>query len=249
MKNYIKLTILIGFLASMSFAQVGVNTEIPVTTLDINGDLNVSGKIRVNGTDTSVGNPGAKNKALTSNGEDGPVTWEEVKIPVGYEGGLYLTMVEAASDRVGLNLAATGFGTYAENEALSGNWKEIPGLTKQIQLTRATNKIHVQFQTTAQMNFGGTASFACGLFLDNQLKGVRVDVLTGEVGSYNVFNFNTSFTNVSSGTHTLKVACRGRTYSSPTGLVAIGVPNVTASLNADMAQSALNVLVLEDLLN
>src|SRR5690606_29614885 len=140
----------------------------------------------------------------------------------GYQGGLYLTEVAALSDRVGLSLEATGFGVYAENEPLSGNWIEIPGLSKQISVTRQTNKVHVQFQTTAQMNFTGSFSFACGIFLNNQLKGTRVDVLRGDTGAYNVFNINASFDDLSSGTHTFKLACRGRTSSLSTGRLAIG---------------------------
>lgn len=249
MKKNILFAYVLVFISTLGFSQVGINTENPVTTLDVNGDLNVSGNIRVAGTDVSQGDPGAKNKALTSGGLTGNVSWEEVKIPVGYQGGLYLTAVEAVSDRVGLSLPTTGFGTYAENESLSGNWTEIPGLTKEITLTRPTNKIHVQFQTTAQMNFSGSASFACGIFLNNQLKGVRVDVVRGESGSYNVFNLNSSFTNITAGTHTFKIACRGRTFSNTNGTLGIGKPIVSTSLNSDMAQSAFNVFVLEDLVN
>lgn len=249
MKNIFYYTLLLIFFSNTIFAQVGINTENPITTLDVNGDVNISGKIRTNGTDAVQGDPGDKNKALTSNGLDGAVSWEDVKIPVGYQGGLYLTAVEAVADRVGLNLVETGYGTYTENSPLTGDWTEIPGLSKQIQVTRATNKVHVQFQTTAQMNFSGSASFACGIFMDNQLKGVRVDVLRGDAGGYNIFNINSSFNNVSAGNHTFKVACRARTFSNTSGRLAIGQANVAANLNADMAQSALNIYVLEDLLN
>lgn len=249
MKNYLNLIAFIFFFSPFLMGQIGINTESPQSTLDINGNLNVNGKIRVEGTDTSPGDPGAKNKALTSNGIDGPISWEEVKIPVGYEGGLYLTEVEAVSDRVGINLTATGFGVYTENEPLSGNWVEIPGLTKTISVTRPINKVHTQLQTTAQMNNAVSFSFACGIFLNNQLKGTRVDVLRGDSGSYKVFNINASFNNLPSGTHTFKVACRGRTSSSTNGVLAIGTSNVSGTLNSDMSQSALNIYVLEDLLN
>ncbi|HLV23580.1 MAG TPA: hypothetical protein VKY36_02225 [Moheibacter sp.] len=249
MKNYLNKIIIILLISSPALGQVGINTLTPVTALDVNGDMNVTGKIQVEGSDDSIGYPGEKNKALTSNGTANPISWEEVKIPVGYEGGLYLTAVEAVNDRTGLNLSSTGSGTYTENQALSGDWTEIPGLTKQIAISHPVNKIHIQFQTTAQMNFSGSASFACGVFLNNQLKGVRVDIIRGAAGSYNVFNINGSFDNISAGNHTFKVACRGRTYSDTSGKVAIGAPNVSTNLNADMAQSALNIFVLEDLLD
>ncbi len=248
MKTYI-YTLFISLLSSGLFAQVGMNTQNPHTALDVNGDLNVAGKIHLNVTETTLGDAGDKNKALTSGGSSGQPTWKEVKIPIGYQGGLYLTGVEALADRVGLNLSATGFGTYNEDSPLSGDWVEISGLTKSITVTKPTNKVHVQFQTTAQSNFSGSASFACGIFMDNQLKGVRVDIVRGQAGAYNVFNMNSSFDNVSSGNHTFKIACRGRTFSTTGGSLAIGVPNNTTYLNADMAQSSLNILVLEDLLN
>lgn len=249
MKNYLHNTILLLFLGGITFAQVGINTNNPVTTLDVNGDFNITGKIHVNGDDNAAGDPGAKNKALTSNGLDKPVSWNEIKIPVGYQGGLYLTAVEAQSDRVGLDLSETGYGTYNENSTLTGNWTEITGLARQINVTRPTNKVHIQFQTTAQMNFSGSASFACGIFMDNQLKGVRVDIVRGDAGSYNVFNINSSFDNVAAGAHTFRIACRGRTFSNILGSLAIGKANTPANLNADMAQSSLSVYVLEDLLD
>lgn len=249
MKNYLYITILLLCLGGFTIAQVGINTNTPVNTLDVNGDLNITGKIHVNGTDNTLGDPGAKNKALSSNGPDDPVSWNEIKIPVGYQGGLYLTAVEAQADRVGLDLSETGYGTYNENAALTGNWIEITGLSKQINVTRPTNKVHVQFQTTAQMNFSGSASFACGIFMDNQLKGVRVDIVRGDEGSYNVFNINSSFDNVAAGEHTFKIACRGRTFTNTSGSLAIGKANTPANLNTDMAQSYLNIYVLEDLLD
>ncbi len=249
MKKYIYNSFCLLFICGLTFAQVGIKTSNPTSTLDVNGDLNVSGKLYVGGNDNSLGDAGAKNKALTSNGVSSGTSWEEVQIPVGYQGGLYLTAVEAHSDRVGMDLIATGSGTYAENESLSGDWTEIPGLSKVINLTHTTNKVHVQFQTTAQINFSGSASFACGIFMDNQLKGVRVDIVRGYAGSYNVFNINSNFNNVSAGNHTFKVACRGRTFSVTLGSLAIGKPNTPANLNEDMAQSSLSIYVLEDLLD
>lgn len=248
MKINLNLLLIFIFINS-AYAQVGIQTQSPKTALDVNGDMNVAGKIYTRGTDISLGDPGNKNKAFTSNGDDEAVSWEDVKIPVGYEGGLYLTSVEALSDRAGLNLTATGFGTYSENAALSGNWVEIPLLTQAVAVTHPVNKIHVQLQTTAQINFDGSGSFACGIFMDNQLKGVRVDVVKGPSGSYNVFNINTSFDNVATGNHTFKIACRGRTFSSgaTTARLAIGRANVSANLGADMAQSSLNLFVLEEL--
>ena len=249
MKNKLFKIIAIALIGSPAWSQVGINTNQPVTTLDVNGDINVNGKIHVNGTDNALGDPGAKNKALSSNGSGNTVSWEEVKIPVGYEGGLYLTAVEAHHDQVGLDLATTGSGPYSQNEALSGNWTEIPGLSKQISVSHLVNKVHVQFQTTAQINFDGSASFACGVFMDGQLKGTRVDIVRGDSGAYNVFNINSSFDDVSQGNHTFKIACRGRTFSNGSGMLAIGKPNVPTRLNADMSQSALNIFVLEDLLD
>lgn len=232
---------------SAANAQVGIQTQNPHTTLDVNGDLNIADKLYAGGTDATTGDPGDKNKAFTSNGDDNPVSWEEVKIPVGYSGGLYLTSVEVLSDVAGLNMDDTGPGTYILNESLSGNWQEIPSLTKSISVTHPENKVHVQFQTTAQINYSGSGSFACGIFMDNKLQGARVDVVRGPSGSYNVFNINTSFDNVGTGSHTFKIACRGRTYSNESGKLAIGRANVATSLGADMAQSSLNLFVLEEL--
>lgn len=37
----------------LASAQVGIETEFPQSELDVNGDLNVTGKIRLKGTDTT----------------------------------------------------------------------------------------------------------------------------------------------------------------------------------------------------
>jgi len=248
--NTKKILLILLLTINSAYGQVGIQTEKPQSELDINGDMNVSGKVYTSGTDNSIGDPGSKNKALTSNGDNAAVTWEEVKIPLGYEGGLYLTTVEAISDTSGLNLAKSGSGIYNEFSSLDSEWKEIPGLTKAVTVSYPNNKIHVQFQTTAQINFTGSASFACGVFVNNQLRGARVDVVKGPSGSYNVFNINTSLDNLTTGNYTFKIACRGRTYSpdSENSRVAIGSSNISSNLNPSMAQSSLNLFVLEDLL-
>lgn len=228
---------------------MAVNTEKPQTALDVNGDINIKGKIYTEGTDLALGNPGTKNEALTSQGPDQPVTWKEIKIPKGYEGGLYLTTLNVLSDKTGLNLEEKGAGTYLEEESLSGNWVEIPSLRNNFTVSKPNNKVHIILQTTAQINFEGTGSFACGIFIDNKLAGTRVDVVRGPAGSYNVFNLNSSIENKSTGVHSMKVACRARTFVGGTSSsrLSIGAPNDITQLGSDMAQSTLNVYVLESM--
>ena len=53
MKN--KIFIFLVGISTNLFSQVGIGTDKPHTTLDINGSTNVSKEIRFNGTDLNIG--------------------------------------------------------------------------------------------------------------------------------------------------------------------------------------------------
>jgi len=66
------------FAGVISFAQVGINTAAPQSTLDVNGDITLRNELRVGGTKTTNGNPGTNNQILVSQ----PVRLEKVLLPL-----------------------------------------------------------------------------------------------------------------------------------------------------------------------
>lgn len=68
------------FLASLNyfcFAQVGINTSSPKSTLHLNGSLQITKDLNVGGTDTSSGYSGKEGEILTSNGVGKSPEWIE----------------------------------------------------------------------------------------------------------------------------------------------------------------------------
>ncbi|MDU1905369.1 MAG: hypothetical protein E6772_11345 [Dysgonomonas sp.] len=78
--------------------------------------------------------------------------------------------------------------TYAENATLSTSWHEITDPIT-ITPTNADNKIIIFLQTNLLQSpyvTGGTQSYAGGIFLNNQLKGVRMGVISSSVTTIDI---------------------------------------------------------------
>src|SRR5690606_10872433 len=248
-------------------AQVGINTENPrpETALDINGNVNITDRIYLGGTDLNSGNDGEDKASIISGGETDSPEWKKLQIPSGFGESFTMTYMNTYYDAEGVNLVSNGAIPYdldqdineTDNDCPTGDcWKIITGLNNEFVIYKPGNKINFMFQTTAQINNANLSSFACGLFLNSPsnpdtftLKGVRTDVVNGsEVGNYKLFNMNVTLENLpvpggaGGTTYKVRVACRGRTIQ--TDNFGIGKP-VNTTLNSDMAQSTLNVFVLE----
>jgi len=262
--------LLLAFCLSAVQAQVGINTDTPNpdVMLDVNGKTNVGERIYLGGTDLAEGNPGIDKQVIISGGENTIPSWEEKKLPQGYGQSFTMTYMNTYYDENGLGnaiLPESGTGVYLRGESMGADWKEIAGLTNDFVLYKTGSKVNFMFQTTAQLTSSASTSvsFACGLFIapgkketasSFTLRGVRVGVVQGTSGSFNIVNLTSTLDGSPSvddlpgspsGTwYTAKIACRARNRGDAT-LFAIGTPVDTSYLNQDMARSSLNIFVLE----
>lgn len=260
MKIFNKILLInLVFISSSLFAQVGVNTDTPRATLDVQGDLEIRGKIYLGGNETTIGSLGEVGSVLVSQGANQPPTWKVLRRPEFKPETYLLVNYEASNTESGLRLnnGSTNRALYTKDMALSsflagsGNGGEITGLTKTFTVKNSVNKIGIVFETVAHISsetrFHGV-DFACGVFVDNQLKGVRAYTLNQpnqNTWPFYTFTLLASAENLPVKEYTAKVVCKRRAsiqgYSGPLG-VGEAVYN---NINNFMAQSTLRIEVLE----
>ncbi|WP_312389467.1 hypothetical protein [Chryseobacterium sp.] len=228
-------------------AQVGINTRTPVNMLDINGDLGLRKELRTGGTNTVKGSPGAAGTILHHNSALAVNDWKSIKIADG-QGSMSVFFMNTVSDKTGAQFSGANGSTdpYEENMTITSAWTVLPGTQDTYSVTSSTNKVFFTFQTTAQKtaNTNSSTGFACGIFVDNQLKAVRTDVLIGTDGAYKIFNLNATLTNVpQKNNYAVKVACTKRNLNN--GTLGIGRSVNDTYLNTDMSQSVLTTSVMQ----
>lgn len=244
------------FFISFSQAQsgrVGINTETPQTTLDVAGDLNVSESIYLNDIATS---PGTLNQIITSGGANEAAAWTSKEIAFGLDESLIMSSMDSFTDTQGLEFNSSSAGNtnaYSLDDLLDNEkgWMEIPGLKNDITIYKNENRTNLFFQTMVQFVGTNIGSFGCGYFINDnmddrtqfRLKAVRTDVMFSPTGSFKLFNMNSTIINLPPQEYTIKVACIKRNIGA-NHRVGIGKP-LTNTLNTDMAQSSLNVILLE----
>ena len=252
---------------SFSSAQVGIKTNTPERTLDVNGGLNIRKELRLNGTETTKGAAGTEGQIFSVTGTTTlSDEYKTIKIADG-TGSLTYTYLNTTTDRTGAKFATTGStnsylinsGFTTSADTTTPNWLRIPGNTDTFSITDTTQKSKaiLSFQTNAQIarnspsgNYSG--SFACGIFVKKgsgpeELKAVRSDVVKGASGSYKIFNLNVTLDKLDPGVYTVSAACSNRNLGSRTSLVNLGVgtPVDANFMNQDMSQSTLTVTVLQ----
>lgn len=226
-------------------AQVGINTTAPTNMLDVNGDLNVRKELRTGGTDLLKGSAGRAGDIFHNNSEMAANDWKAIKIADG-QGSMSVFSINTVADQTGVTFTSPNGSTtpYYDGDALAGNWTVLPGTADTFSVTNMTNKVTFSFQTTVQKIGAGSASFACGVFVDDKLKAVRTDVLLGESGAYKIFNLNATLSNLTpKNKYIVKVACIKRALSSTT--LGIGRAVDPVYLSNDMSQSVLTTSVLQ----
>ena len=228
-------------------AQVGINTGTPVNMLDINGDLGVRRELRTGGSNTVKGTIGESGTILHNNSGLGVNDWKSIKIADG-QGSMSVFFMNTVSDKTGAQFS-NGNGSvtpYTENATIDNNWVVLPGTQDTYSVTSLSNKIFFTFQTTVQKtaNANSSTGFACGIFVDNQLKAVRTDALIGTDGAYKIFNLNATLSNVpQKNNYVVKVACTKRNLNG--GTLGIGRVVNDTYLNIDMSQSVLTTSVMQ----
>ncbi|RLJ30942.1 hypothetical protein CLU97_0343 [Chryseobacterium sp. 7] len=233
------------FLTISITAQVGINTPNPTNTLDVNGDMNLRKELRTGGTDVLKGSAGTAGDILHNNTDLNSNDWKTIKIADG-QGSMSVFSINTVADKTGVTFSGTNGSTnpYSDGDPLNANWSVLTGTIDSFSVTSQTNKATFSFQTTVQKTGANSASFACGVFVDDMLRAVRTDVLLGDAGAYKIFNLNATLTNLMpKNDYKVKVACTKRAISGST--VGVGTAVNATFLNSDMSQSVLTTSILQ----
>ena len=253
------LLIIVGSLSINAFSQVGIDTKSPQASLDINGDLGLRKRLFLNNDNKE--SQGLSEQVLVSQGEGLAPTWKTLRIPIYEPNKFYLIFNDSFSDQTGLRItsgqAVTSNlstdlveGTSLETLKTRGFF-EIAGLSKNFTVNSTSSKVYFQFETVVQQNNstsnGEDIKYACGIFVDDLLKSVRINTLFNST-SGSTFLTHTQIggaTNLAATPHTVKVACAR--YTAGTRTLGIGnkADDATTNINEFMAQSSLKVDVYE----
>ncbi len=254
----IYLLFILSSLFSISFAQIGIGTDQPKAMVDVRGDLTIKDKIYVGGSDTELGDPGLKGQILVSQGEGSHPEWKSLNIPIINPGDFYIVFIDSYSDEVGIsfnnNSTIGGDPIYNEGDLRSNSkfnkWKDIQGLTKSFDVYNNDHKVSVTYETVVQLSGQGSGSvdFACGVFINEKLKGVRVETIrqaASATHAFNTFLMTIIAKDVPVGENELKIACgRIRSNNNYSGDFSIGRAHET-NINNFVAQSALRIEIYE----
>ncbi|WP_426476847.1 hypothetical protein ACP3T3_16195 [Chryseobacterium sp. CBSDS_008] len=244
-------------------AQVGIKTNAPKATLDVNGDVNFRNKIGILSTDNTVFH-GNNDQLLVSRGEGFTPIWKSLRIPEYEPNKFYLIYNNSFSDKVGVSFTSsddsavsfTSRGTtFTKGKELTSltSFKKITGLSKEITVFSTQSKAYFQFETVVQADFGAVGStdtsidYACGIFVDGKLVNLRQRNLKAITTSY-PFLTHTQIgivDNLAKGTHNVDVACtRLGSYGASGNILTIGT-NTNSNINDFISQSSLKVDVYE----
>lgn len=235
-------------------AQLGVNTETPKATLDVQGNFGVRNRIYLGGDNTAPGLLGDVGTVLVSQGAAKPPVWKVIRRP-NFDPFLYTIFNNSASNtEVGVIIGNTnsGYDVNTENQTLASyGGTIIPALTKDFQIDNSDNIAILSFETIAHLQSTVTnegVDFSCGIFVDDLLKGVRVYTLNQPTTSqftFYTYNLVAVAKALTVGSHSAKVACKRRaSVNSFTGNIGIG-RMVASNLNNFMTQSSLTVETFE----
>lgn len=156
-------------------SQVGINTENPQATLDVNGDFQIRGEFRAGSStddEIAVGKPG---QYLMSQGPGLPPTWGDIEMPELETGDYLLAASQFAEDRTGLILTTLGNSSISDGASFDSQWTVLEGLTTEIKVSKNKNRIVFTTQTIPQFNYAGElqsdvswAAVLCGVFIGSK---------------------------------------------------------------------------------
>lgn len=252
------LVILLSVTQIYLCAQVGINTSSPKSILDVNGDMNLRGKLSVLNTSNNQITTGSNDQILVSQGEGYPPVWKTLRIPDYEQNKFYLIFSSSFADRTGVKFtsseessnAATISTTLVKNANISSLnlFRKISSLSQPFTLYSATSKMYFQFETVVQADFPSNGNpdiaidYACGIFVDDKLVNLRQRNIKASSGTNTFITHNQIgiAENLSKGNHTVSVACaRLKSYNS-TATLGIGI-NVASNIDSFIAQSSLKV--------
>lgn len=254
-----KLLILLLSVIKLSvYAQIGINTKTPKSILDVNGDMNLRGKLSVLNTTNNQLTSGTNDQILVSQGEGYPPVWKTLRIPDYEQNKFYLIFSNSFSDRTGVKFTSSEESTNGASVSTSlvknvhistlNLFRKISALSQPFTLYSATSKLYFQFETVVQADFPSNGNpdisidYACGIFVDDKLVNLRQRNIKASSGTHTFITHNQIgiAENLSKGSHTVSVACaRLKSYNS-TATLGIGI-NVSNNIDSFITQSSLKV--------
>lgn len=253
--------LLLSFLYLKTHAQVGIVTERPKADLDVNGDVNIRGKLILrNGT---LLMPGKKDQVLVSQGASLPPIWKTLRVPEYEPNKFYLIFNDSFKDISGVSFPANEISTLPSTNTLQNDlakgttlttlktkgFKEIAGLDQIFSVNSTESKVYIQFETVVQVDGGsaGNIKYACGIFVNDKLESVRINMLQ-DASSGGTFLTHTQIGSISGllpgNNHRIQVACARYNTSTVARLFTIGTW-AQNNLNSFNTQSSLKVDVYE----
>lgn len=259
-----KLILIIAIISSLLIsAQIGIKTESPKAILDVNGDMNLRGKLSVlNVTNNTI--PEATNdQILVSQGEGYPPIWKSLRIPDYEQNKFFLIYNNSFSDRNGVEFSSSeessNGSTISTSLIQNANistlnlFKKIPLLSQTFEVYSEQSKTYFQFETVVHADFLGNQSntdqsidYGCGIFVDNKLANMRLGNIKASSANYPFLTHNQigMIGNLSKGNHSISVACaRLKSYNTEARL-GIGI-NVASNIDSFITQSSLRIDVYE----
>ncbi|WP_066438566.1 hypothetical protein [Chryseobacterium sp. CCH4-E10] len=252
------LILLLLLLRIYIYAQVGIKTTNPRSILDVNGDMNLRGKLSVPNANNSQLTTGIDDQVLVSQGEGYPPIWKTLRIPDYEQNKFYLIYSNSFSDRTGIKFTSSEESSNAASISTSlvknadistlNLFRKISSLSQPFTLYSTTSKMYFQFETVVQADFPANGNpdiaidYACGIFVDDKLVNLRQRNIKASSGTNTFITHNQIgiADNLSKGSHTVSVACaRLKSYNS-TATLGIGI-NVATNIDSFIAQSSLKV--------
>lgn len=151
------------FIAQTTVAQIGINTEIPQASVDINGDIHFNDELRVPSPEYPDGFAGNPGDVLTSQGPGLPPKWlayDIDSIPGSTFNSYIISDIYNTEDRIGTTIYSdpTIISPIKKNDPLSDDWSIIEGLTTKITTKQDNCLILITLTTTAQLNYRASDS-------------------------------------------------------------------------------------------
>lgn len=256
-----------GLCSVLMYAQVGIGTSKPGSTLDINGKTTLRKELRVGGTSSQIGNAGLNGQVLVSQGANLPPVWKSINVTFMEEGQYKLINSYLSLDQKGITSLSDGIsGDNIYINAIGddivdtskGKWMKIEGLENNFVIRNPKNRVTYQFQTGIEMKApvsttSQTISFTCGVFRKGKLVAVRPDKISSNnnadkegIQNY-IFTLNYTEQDVPLGAQKIEVGCRKIATSDVSSQFAIGrnISNANNLSNAFTLESDLKIDVIE----
>lgn len=253
-----KLILILIFSHAFAYAQVGIGTSNPASTLDLDGSIQLRGDLKTQGSDTVAGNPGVFGQLSVSGGEGQPMSWKDSKVPFLEEGKYQLVDSFSRIDQKGLSFptgAGDGVATSKLDDTINSQWMVIDGLTTVISVKDPDNKISLVYQAGVELSKinlnNQNVHYICGAFFNDQLKAMRpnqINAINGKMKNHSLFSLSYTVLNIPPGEHTVKIACRKISTTNNNLSLAIGRPSQgdgNVQSNEFSMQSVLKIDIIE----